>query len=87
LKLARKSPLLLNVIRNNSVIRKNFLTLLLRVPNNRKEKIPSTKALTRVKAKGKATSRKSAKITHPPGKKITEKRKTYSLLNATIVAK
>jgi hypothetical protein len=56
-------------MKSNGVIRRSFLTLLLRVPNNREKKIPSTKALIRAKAKGKAISRKNAEITHLPGKK------------------
>jgi hypothetical protein len=76
-------------MRSNGVIRRSFLTLLLKIPNSRKERIPSIKALIRVKAKvkGKATSRKNAGITHLPGKRITERRKTCSLLNVTIVVR
>jgi hypothetical protein len=74
-------------MRSNGVIRRSFLTLLLRVPNSREGKIPSIKALTRVKVKGKAISRRSAEITHPPGRRITERRKICPLLNVTIVAR
>jgi hypothetical protein len=74
-------------MRNNGVIRRNFLTLLLRVLNSREERIPSIKALIKVKVRGKAISRKNVGITYPPGKKITEKRKICLLLNATIVVR
>jgi hypothetical protein len=67
------------------VIRRSFLTLLLRISNSREERISNIKILIRARAKGKAISKKSAKITHPPGKKITEKQKTYFLLNVTII--
>jgi hypothetical protein len=74
-------------MRSNNVIRRNFLTLLLKIPNSREKKISSTKALTKAKAKEKAISRKNAKITHFPGKKMIKRKKTYSLLNTTIVVK
>jgi hypothetical protein len=74
-------------MKSNGVIRRNFLTLLLRIPNSREKRIFNTKTLTRAKAKGKAISRKSAKITHLPGKRITERRKICFLLNVIIVAK
>jgi hypothetical protein len=70
-------------MRSNGVIRRSFLTLLLRISNNREERILSTKVLTKVKA----INRRSAGITHLPGKRMTERRKTCSLLNAIIVAR
>jgi hypothetical protein len=74
-------------MRSNGVIRRNFFTLLLKIPNSREKRIPSIKALIRAKTKGKAISRKSAGITHLPGKKIIERKKTCPLLNVTIVAR
>jgi hypothetical protein len=74
-------------MKSNGVIRRSFLTLLLRIPNSREKKISSTKILIKAKAKKKAISRKSVRITHPPGRKMIKKRKTCFLLNTIIIAR
>jgi hypothetical protein len=74
-------------MRSNGVIRKSFLTLLLRVLNSWEERISSIKTLIKAKAKEKAINRRSAKITYLPGKRMTERKKICFLLNTTIVAR
>src|SRR5258708_125029 len=68
-------------MKNNGVIKRSLLLLLLKILNSREKRICTNKA------KGKAINKKSARITHSSEGKITEKKKTYSSLNAKIMAK